>query len=186
MDSRLVQPNRNYTSLLCYQKALVIYDMTYHFCERFLDKRDRTYDQMLQAARSGKQNIVEGTVDKSSSYEMMIKLLNVSRGSHMELLEDFHDYLRVRKLRLWEAASKEVAAMRRLGTEHSESDFFINLAVTRSDETIANMMYTNTSGCGGIGRRAGFRFQWATVQVQVLLPVPKFQEPRVLGIFTFC
>ena len=140
MDSRLVQTNRNYTSLLCYQKALVIYDMTYHFCERFLDKRDRTYDQMLQAARSGKQNIVEGTVDKSSSYEMMIKLLNVSRGSHMELLEDFHDYLRVRKLRLWEAASKEVAAMRRLGTEHSESDFFINLAVTRGDETIANMI----------------------------------------------
>ena len=140
MDSRLVQPNRNYTSLLCYQKALVIYDMTYYFCERFLDKRDRTHDQMLQAARSGKQNIVEGTVDKSSSYEMMIKLLNVSRGSHMELLEDFHDYLRVRKLRLWEAASKEVAAMRRLGTEHSESDFFINLAVTRSDETIANMI----------------------------------------------
>lgn len=140
MDSRLVQTNRNYTSLLCYQKALVIYDMTYHFCERFLDKRDRTHDQMLQAARSGKQNIVEGTVDKSSSYEMMIKLLNVSRGSHMELLEDFHDYLRVRKLRLWEAASKEVAAMRRLGTEHSESDFFINLAVTRSDETLANMI----------------------------------------------
>ena len=140
MDSRLVQTNRNYTSLLCYQKALVIYDMTYYFCERFLDKRDRTYDQMLQAARSGKQNIVEGTVDKSSSYEMMIKLLNVSRGSHMELLEDFHDYLRVRKLRLWEAASKEVAAMRRLGTEHSESDFFINLAVTRGDETIANMI----------------------------------------------
>lgn len=140
MDSRLVQTNRNYTSLLCYQKALVIYDMTYHFCERFLDKRDRTYDQMLQAARSGKQNIVEGTVDKSSSYEMMIKLLNVSRGSYMELLEDFHDYLRVRKLRLWEAASKEVAAMRRLGTEHAESDFFINLAVTRSDETIANMI----------------------------------------------
>ena len=140
MDSRLVQPNRNYTSLLCYQKALVIYDMTYYFCELFLDKRDRTHDQMLQAARSGKQNIVEGTVDKSSSYEMMIKLLNVSRGSHMELLEDFHDYLRVRKLRLWEAASKEVAAMRRLGTEHSESDFFINLAVTRSDETIANMI----------------------------------------------
>ncbi|MBR5865042.1 MAG: four helix bundle protein, partial [Alistipes sp.] len=64
-------------SLLCYQKALVIYDLTYHFCERFIDKRDRTYDQMLQAARSGKQNIVEGSVDKSTSYEMMIKLLNV-------------------------------------------------------------------------------------------------------------
>ena len=140
MDTRLVQSNRNYTSLLCYQKALVIYDLTYHFCSRFIDKRDRTYDQMLQAARSGKQNIVEGTVDKSTSYEMMIKLLNVSRGSHMELLEDFKDYLRVRGLRVWGAASDEVAAMRRLGVEHTDSEFFVRLAVTRNDETIANMI----------------------------------------------
>ena len=124
MDNRIVQTNRNYTSLLCYQKSLVIYDLTYHFCERFLDKRDRTYDQMLQAARSGKQNIVEGTVDKSTSYEMMIKLLNVSRGSLAELKEDYMDYIRTRGLRLWEASSKEVEAMRRLGVEHSESHFF--------------------------------------------------------------
>ena len=140
MDTRLVQSNRNYTTLLCYQKALVVYDLTYHFCERFLDKRDRTYDQMIQAARSGKQNIVEGTIDKSTSYEMMIKLLNVSRGSHMELLEDFRDYLRVRKLRVWEPESKEVYAMRRLGTEHTEPDFFVRLSETRTDETIANMI----------------------------------------------
>ena len=84
-DSRIVHSNRNYTSLLCYQKALVVYDLTYHFCERFLDKRDRTYDQMIQAARSGKQNIVEGVVDLSTSFEMVIKLLNVSRGSLAEL-----------------------------------------------------------------------------------------------------
>ena len=140
MDNRIVQTNRNYTSLLCYQKSLVIYDLTYHFCERFLDKRDRTYDQMLQAARSGKQNIVEGTVDKSTSYEMMIKLLNVSRGSLAELKEDYMDYIRTRGLRLWEAYSKEVEAMRRLGVEHSESQFFVKLAVTRSDETVANMI----------------------------------------------
>ena len=140
MDKCLVQPNRNYTSLLCYQKALVIYDLTYHFCERFIDKRDRTYDQMIQAARSGKQNIVEGTIDKSTSYEMMIKLLNVSRGSHMELLEDYKDYLRVRKLRLWDTTSKEVEAMRKLGVEHSDSDYFVGIAETRSDEVIANMV----------------------------------------------
>ena len=139
MDKRLVQPNRNYSSLLCYQKALAIYDLTYHFCSRFIDKRDRTYDQMIQAARSGKQNIVEGTIDKSTSYEMMLKLLNVSRGSHLELLEDYKDYLRVRKLRLWETTSKEVETMRKLGMEHTESEFFIRIAETRSDEVIANM-----------------------------------------------
>lgn len=136
----LVQSNRNYTSLLCYQKALVIYDLTYHFCERFIDKRDRTYDQMLKAARSGKQNIVEGSVDKSTSYEMMIKLLNVSRGSLAELKEDYLDYIRTRRLRLWEDGSAEKMAMRRLGIEHSDSLYFVALAESRNDETIANMV----------------------------------------------
>lgn len=136
----LVQSNRNYTSLLCYQKALVIYDLTYHFCERFLDKRDRTYDQMIQAARSGKQNIVEGVVDLSTSFEMVIKLLNVSRGSLAELKEDYLDYIRTRRLRLWEDGSAEKEAMRRLGIQHSDSAYFLALAEVRGDETIANMV----------------------------------------------
>ena len=63
MNSRIVQTNSNYTDLLCYKKAVIIYDLTYHFCSRFIDKRDRTHDQMIQAARSGKQNIVEGVSD---------------------------------------------------------------------------------------------------------------------------
>lgn len=136
----LVQPNRNYTSLLCYQKALVVYDLTYHFCERFLDRRDRTCDQMIQAARSGKQNIVEGVVDLSTSFEMVIKLLNVSRGSLAELKEDYLDYIRTRRLRLWEDGSAEKEAMRRLGIQHSDSAYFLALAEVRNDETIANMV----------------------------------------------
>ena len=131
--------HRNYTSLLCYKKAVVIYDLTYHFCSRFIDKKDRTYDQMIQAARSGKQNIVEGYTDASTSYEVALKLYNIARGSLMELLEDYHDYLRTRNLRLWELGSKENRAMRRIGRQELDSGYYISLAESRGDETIANM-----------------------------------------------
>lgn len=140
MNSRIVQTNSNYTDLLCYKKAVIIYDLTYHFCSRFIDKHDRTHDQMIQAARSGKQNIVEGVVDKSTSYEMAIKLLNVARGSQKELLEDLLDYLRVRDLNLWASNSEQVKAMRKLGKENNEPEFFLKLAETRNDEVIANMI----------------------------------------------
>ena len=79
--------------MLFYKKAVTIYDLTFLFCARYIDKRDRTYDQMVQAARSGKQNIVEGYVDGATSLEMCLKLLNVARGSLMELLEDYEDYI---------------------------------------------------------------------------------------------
>jgi four helix bundle suffix protein len=131
--------HRNYTSLLCYKKAVVIYDLTYHFCSRFIDKKDRTYDQMIQAARSGKQNIVEGYTDASTSYEVALKLYNIARGSLMELLEDYHDYLRTRNLRLWELGSKENRAMRRIGRQELDSGYYLSLAESRGDETIANM-----------------------------------------------
>ena len=140
MDSRIVQANNNYGDLLCYKKAVVIYDLAYYFCSRYVNKHDRTYDQIIQAARSGKQNIVEGVIDKSTSYEMAIKLLNVARGSHKELLEDLLDYLRVRNLELWPTNSNQVRAMRKLGIENSDSQFFINLAESRNDEVIANMI----------------------------------------------
>ena len=130
----------SYSSLLCYKKAVVIYDLTYHFCTRFIDKRDRTYDQMIQAARSGKQNIVEGYTDASTSYEVALKLYNIARGSLRELLEDYHDYLRTRNLRLWELGSKENRAMRQLGKRELDSAYYLNLAESRSDETIANML----------------------------------------------
>ena len=139
MEHQIIASNNNYEELLCYKKAQVIYDLTYHFCTRFIDKYDRTFDQMIQAARSGKQNIVEGIIDSSSSIEMAIKLINVARGSHKELLEDFKDYLRTRNMKQWEYGSREVAAMRKIGTEHTDSEYYIRLAESRTDDVIANM-----------------------------------------------
>ena len=95
-------PHGNYQELLSYQKAEVVYDLTYRFCQRFLNRGDRTIDQMVQAARSGKQNIAEGSKASGTSKETEIKLTNVARASLEELLVDYHDFLRVRDLRLWE------------------------------------------------------------------------------------
>ena len=133
------QNNNRYQNLIAYRKAIVIYDLTYHFCERFIAIGDRTKDQMIQAARSGKQNIVEGKAASLTSAETHLKLLGVARASFQELLEDYLDYLRTRKLRLWETNSKEVNTMRELGLSHAESKFFLELAEKRGDEVIANM-----------------------------------------------
>ena len=133
------QSNNIYRNLIAYRKAVVIYDLTYLFCEKFITIGDRTKDQMIQAARSGKQNIVEGKAASIISAETHIKLLGVARSSFQELLEDYIDYLRTRKLRLWETDSKEVEAMRNLGLTHKDSKFFLELAETRNDEVIANM-----------------------------------------------
>ena len=133
------QSNNIYRNLIAYRKAVVIYDLTYHFCERFIAIGDRTKDQMIQAARSGKQNIVEGKAASLTSAEMHLRLLGVARASFQELLEDYLDYLRTRNLRIWETDSKEVEAMRELGSTHNNSKFFIELAETRNDEVIANM-----------------------------------------------
>ena len=133
------QNNNRYQNLIAYRKAIVIYDLTYHFCERFIAIGDRTNDQMIQAARSGKQNIVEGKAASLTSAETHLKLLGVARASFQELLEDYLDYLRTRKLRLWETNSKEVNTMRELGLSHDESKFFLELAEKRGDEVIANM-----------------------------------------------
>src|SRR5881409_2496295 len=103
-----IPPHGNYQELLSYQKAEVVYDITFRFCQRFLTRGDRTIDQMVQAARSGKQNIAEGSTASGTSKEMEIKLTNVARASLEELLVDYHDYLRVRDLRLWEKDSAEV------------------------------------------------------------------------------
>ena len=105
----------NYRELLSYQKAEVIYDLTYRFCERFLSKSDRTIDQMVQAARSGKQNILEGCLACGTSKETEIKLTNVARASLGELLADYEDFLRVRHLPIWDKNSREALYVRKIG-----------------------------------------------------------------------
>lgn len=129
-----------YRTLLAYRKTEVIYDMTFYFCNKYLNRGDRTIDQMVQAARSGKQNIVEGVEFSTTSYEVFLKLLNTAKASLQELLEDYKDYLRVRHLRLWESNSAEVKAMSRLGRKYKKSDYFLSLAETRNDEVVANMV----------------------------------------------
>ncbi len=95
-----------YERLITYQKAEIIYDGTFYFCKKYFGPYDRTIDQMVQAARSGKQNIVEGSMASGTSKEMEIKLTNVARASLEELLTDYKDFLRTRKLKIW---SKEHA-----------------------------------------------------------------------------
>src|SRR5262245_59463349 len=123
MPEHFIPPHGGYHNLLSYRKAEIVYDATVFFCARFLEKRDRTYDQMIQAARSGKQNIVEGSMASGTSKETEIKLTNVARASLEELLADYRDYLRVRGARLWEKNSKEALYVRKLGyrshTSHS-------------------------------------------------------------------
>ena len=119
MTEGFIPPHGGYQDLLSYQKAVIVYDGTVRFCQRYLSKRDRTYDQMVQAARSGKQNIIEGSQASGTSKEMEIKLTNVARASQEELLEDYRDFLRVRGVGEW---SREHAYTKRLRELNRQPD----------------------------------------------------------------
>ena len=116
MTESFIPAHGGYEQLASYQKAQIVYDATVAFCNRFLSKRDRTVDQMIQAARSGKQNIVEGSMASGTSKQTELKLTNVARASLEELLEDYRDFLRVRKAPLWSKESKEALYVRRLSS----------------------------------------------------------------------
>jgi four helix bundle suffix protein len=135
-----IPPHGDYEQLLSYQKAEVVYDVTYRFCQRFLNRRDRTVDQIVQAARSGKQNIVEGSKASGTSKEAEIKLVNVARASLEELLVDYKDFLRVRDLSLWEKGSKEAIFVRRLSSASPASyETYRTFCETRPSEVVANI-----------------------------------------------
>lgn len=130
----------NYHELISYQKAEVVYDLTFRFCRSFLNKSDRTVDQMIQAARSGKQNIVEGSQASGGSKEMEIKLTSVARVSLEELLVDYKDFLRVRDLRLWDKDSKEALFVRKLGQQPNGTyESYRKYVEGRSAEVVANI-----------------------------------------------
>lgn len=137
--NELISRTGNYKKLLSYQKADVIFQITYYFCSHYIQKSDRTFDQMVQAARSGKQNIVEGCAASATSSKTEIKLINVAKASLKELLEDYEDYLRTRNHHQWEKGSVEYNAMRQLGKEHNDAAYFMGFISTRPPETIANM-----------------------------------------------
>lgn len=130
----------NYKYLLSFQKAEVVYDLTFRFAHKFLAKKDRTIDQMVQAARSGKKNILEGTKASVTSKETEIKLMGVARASLEELLDDYADYLRARDLLLWEKSSKEAQYVRKLGGRKPQTfDLYRDIVETRPPEVIANI-----------------------------------------------
>lgn len=139
-DNPIILPHGNYQELLSYQKSEVIYDLTFRFCEKHLKKGDRTVDQMVQAARSGKQNIVEGSKASGTSKEMEIKLTNVARASLEELLEDYRDYLRVRDFVIWEKDSREAQYVRKLGNKpHTTYETYREFVDTRPANVVANI-----------------------------------------------
>jgi four helix bundle suffix protein len=112
-----LRPAGGYRRTGSFQSATLIYDATYWFCEKFLDPRSRTVDQMVQAARSGRQNIAEGSRAAATSSNTELRLLNVARASLEELLLDFEDYLFHRRLPQWAPGSKEALAVRAVGQQ---------------------------------------------------------------------
>lgn len=98
----LIPKHGGYRTLKSFQVAQLVYDVTVRFCDRYIDRRSRTHDQMVQAARSGVQNIAEGSVASGTSKKMELKLTNVAKASLEELRLDYEDFLRQRKLPLWE------------------------------------------------------------------------------------
>ena len=112
-----LRPSGGYRDLRSFQAATIIYDGTCWFCEKFLDSRSRTCDQMVQAARSGRQNIAEGSRASATSSQTELRLTNVARSSLEELLLDYEDYLRHRHLRQWKADDPEALKVRGLWRE---------------------------------------------------------------------
>ena len=136
----LLPPRGDYQTLLSFQKAEVAYDITFRFAHKYLSRGDRTVDQMIQSARSGKQNILEGSKAAQTSKEMEIKLTNVGRASLEELLRDYYDYLRVRDHVIWDKDSKEARFVRRLGRKTPQTfEIYREFVETRPPEVIANI-----------------------------------------------
>ena len=132
-----------YQDLYFYQKSEVLYALTYHFAKRFLpSKGDRTVDQMVQAARSGKQNIIEGLADGMTSTEMQLKLLNVARSSLKELRADYEDYLRTRHLTLWDGTHPRYDVMLRFCRQHNQVNDYEPFFDRWNDEELSNIALT--------------------------------------------
>ena len=117
----LIPPHGGYRNLKSYQTSEIIYDATVAFCDRFIDRKSRTHDQMVQAARSGKQNIAEGSMASGTSRKTEIKLVNVARASLEELLLDCEDFLRQRGLALWGKEHPASQAIRKLAFAQNRS-----------------------------------------------------------------
>ena len=139
MDYAKKKPG-GYKTLLAYKKSQCVFDITYYFVRRFMDRmHDRTVDQMQQAARSGKQNIVEGYSDAEGSTEVEHKLTVIAKGSLEELKEDYFDYLRNNHLEIWGVTHYKYKACQPLFRKHNDSEYYMRQIKDRNDEDIANI-----------------------------------------------
>jgi restriction system protein len=120
-QDKLIPAHGGYRQLKSFQHAELVYDATVKFCDRFIDKRSRTHDQMVQAARSGRQNIAEGSQASGTSRKFELKLVAVARASLEELLLDYEDFLRQRGLALWGKNHPTAQVVRRLAYKENRS-----------------------------------------------------------------
>lgn len=140
-EPRVIPPHGGYRNLKSYQMAEIIHDATVVFCERFIDRFSRTRDQMVQAARSGKQNIAEGSMASGTSKKTELKLIGVARASLEELLVDAQDYLRQHALALWGKDDPKAKAVRAIGGRQDRSyKSYKTYFVEGSPETAANVL----------------------------------------------
>ncbi|MBI5635151.1 MAG: four helix bundle protein [Nitrospirae bacterium] len=138
---KLIPPHGGYAELQSYKMSEIVYDATVVFCDRFISRRSRTHDQMVQAARSGKQNIAEGSMASGTSKKTELKLVGVARASLEELLLDFMDYLRQKELPLWGKDHPEAQAVRKLAYAKNRSYLTYKTYLEASPpETAANTM----------------------------------------------
>jgi four helix bundle suffix protein len=136
----IIPPRGDYQTLHSFHKAEVVYDLTFRFAHKYLAKGDRTIDQMIQSARSGKQNILEGSKAALTSKETELKLTSVGRASLEELLADYRDYLRVRDHAIWDKDSKEALFVRQLGRKVPQTfELYREFVETRPPEVVANI-----------------------------------------------
>ena len=137
---RLLPPRGDYRTLHAFHKAEVVYDITFRFAHKFLSRGDRTIDQMIQSARSGKKNLLEGSKAGRASKETELKLTNVARASLEELLDDYLDFLRARDLPQWDKDSKEALYVRRLGRKVPQTyELYRKFVETRPPGVVANI-----------------------------------------------
>ena len=142
-DDSIFRKKNNWQNLYFFQKADALFLLTYIFCQRFLPPAgDRTVDQMIQAARSGKQNIVEGSEDGMTSSEMEIKLINVARSSLQELQSDYLDFLNTRRLPVWDKQHERFPRLLDYCKKHNHFEEYQNFSQTMNAEEFANLCYT--------------------------------------------
>ena len=137
MERGFIPKHGGYKNLLSYQKAEIVYDATVYFCNKFIDRRSRTHDQMVQAARSGKQNIIEGSMASATSKETEIKLTNVARASLEELLADYRDYLRIHGLKEWPPEHPYARRLRELNRVRTANYETFRKGIESSDVEVA-------------------------------------------------